>query len=243
MEVQQLDLLLRLIIAHLLADFIFQPDRMAQGKKKGRLSWHFTLHIGIVGLVTCLLINSLWGGLIIMAIHGFIDFVKIKLNKDELWTFVVDQFLHIATLTVYWFIVTPNDVTLISHNIATQLGSQQSLIIIMGYLILSMPAGILISYFTRSWQKEIEKNEKSKGLPAAGKWIGIIERSLVLTFILFQTWQPIGFLLAAKSVFRFGDLKQSSDRKKTEYILIGTLLSFSISILFGILIQYWLLIL
>jgi hypothetical protein len=40
--------------------------------------------------------------------------------------------------------------------------------------------------------------------------------------------------LAAKSVFRFGDLKESKDRKLTEYILIGTLLSFGIAIASGI---------
>jgi uncharacterized membrane protein (DUF373 family) len=37
--------------------------------------------------------------------------------------------------------------------------------------------------------------------------------------------------LAAKSIFRFGDLKESKDVKLTEYILIGTLLSFGLGIL------------
>jgi hypothetical protein len=39
------------------------------------------------------------------------------------------------------------------------------------------------------------------------------------------------FLLAVKSIFRFGDLKESKDVKLTEYILIGTLLSFGSGIL------------
>jgi hypothetical protein len=39
--------------------------------------------------------------------------------------------------------------------------------------------------------------------------------------------------LAAKSIFRFGDLKESKDRKLTEYVLIGTLLSFGIAIAVG----------
>jgi Protein of unknown function (DUF3307) len=33
MEVQQLDILLRLIIAHLLADFVFQTDAVVNSKK------------------------------------------------------------------------------------------------------------------------------------------------------------------------------------------------------------------
>ena len=46
--------------------------------------------------------------------------------------------------------------------------------------------------------------------------------------------EAVGFLLAAKSVFRFGDLKDDKDRMRTEYVLIGTLLSFGIAIGIGL---------
>jgi len=52
----------------------------------------------------------------------------------------------------------------------------------------------------------------------------------IFLFIVINYWQGIGFLLAAKSIFRFGDLTKSEDRNLTEYILIGTLLSFGIAI-------------
>jgi hypothetical protein len=42
-------------------------------------------------------------------------------------------------------------------------------------------------------------------------------------------FEAIGFLIAAKSIFRFGDLKEAKDLKMTEYVLIGTLLSFGIA--------------
>lgn len=57
-------------------------------------------------------------------------------------------------------------------------------------------------------------------------------------FIITNHWEGIGFLIAAKSVFRFGDLSQAKDRKLTEYILIGTLLSFGLAIVFGIGYEY-----
>ena len=53
-------------------------------------------------------------------------------------------------------------------------------------------------------------------------------------FIITNNWSGVGFLLAAKSIFRFGDLTKSDDRKLTEYILIGTLLSFTFSIITGL---------
>ncbi|MBP6234658.1 MAG: hypothetical protein KA270_13870 [Saprospiraceae bacterium] len=65
-----------------------------------------------------------------------------------------------------------------------------------------------------------------------------MERSFVFMFILANRWEAVGFFLAAKSVFRFGDLKESKDRKPTEYILLGTLLSFGIAIVISMLTIY-----
>lgn len=65
----------------------------------------------------------------------------------------------------------------------------------------------------------------------AGKYIGILERLFIFFFVVIDFWEGIGFLLAAKSIFRFGDLKESKDVRLTEYILIGTLLSFGLGIL------------
>jgi hypothetical protein len=53
--------------------------------------------------------------------------------------------------------------------------------------------------------------------------------------MLINQLGAIGFLIAAKSVFRFGDLRAETDRKRTEYILIGTLISFTLTIAVGLL--------
>ena len=58
----------------------------------------------------------------------------------------------------------------------------------------------------------------------------MLERLFIFSFIILNYWEGIGFLLAAKSVFRFGDLSKTEDRNLTEYILIGTLLSFGLAI-------------
>ena len=82
-----------------------------------------------------------------------------------------------------------------------------------------------------------EYNEESS-LENAGAYIGILERLFVFMFIITNHWEGVGFLIAAKSVFRFGDLSKAKDRKLTEYILIGTLLSFGLAILFGVGYEY-----
>ena len=51
--------------------------------------------------------------------------------------------------------------------------------------------------------------------------------------MLVGCMEGIGFLLAAKSVFRFGELTKAKEVKITEYVLIGALSSFTIAILTG----------
>lgn len=109
----------------------------------------------------------------------------------------------------------------------------------MGALFLTTPASIFIKLLLSSWTPvtEEEGNIQSDSLSSAGKYIGILERLLVFTFIVVNHWEGVGFMIAAKSVFRFSDLAQAKQRKLTEYVLIGTLLSFGIAVLAGILIK------
>jgi hypothetical protein len=67
--------------------------------------------------------------------------------------------------------------------------------------------------------------DDGEGLPSAGFHIGMLERLLVVAFVLLDLPSGVGFLLAAKSIFRFGDLQRAESRQLTEYVLIGTLLS------------------
>src|SRR5690606_34484568 len=106
---------------------------------------------------------------------------------------------------------------------------------ITAIVFLTMVCGISIQMLLFNWSKALmDSNDES--LNNAGKYIGILERLFVFTFVVTGNWEAIGFLLAAKSVFRFGDLKESKDRKLTEYILIGTLLSFGIAFATGMIV-------
>src|SRR5690606_6388851 len=95
---------------------------------------------------------------------------------------------------------------------------------------------ILIKNIISIWTPE--NKSKDNWLENAGNYIGILERLFVFSFIITGHFEAFGFLLAAKSIFRFGDLKAAKDRKLTEYVLIGTLLSFGIALLIGLLVQF-----
>ncbi|MFQ5864525.1 MAG: hypothetical protein ACE5IW_04770 [bacterium] len=114
-------------------------------------------------------------------------------------------------------------------------------IVILGYLVATIGIGWMIGKISK---KIIEKEKDNKfkelvesGLPNAGRYIGWLERTLVITFILVENYNGIGFILAAKGILRFGEIKESIDRKFAEYVILGTLLSFSLSFILGVIMR------
>lgn len=65
----------------------------------------------------------------------------------------------------------------------------------------------------------------------------LVERTLVLVFVVLSQWAAIGFLVAAKSILRFSEA--SSGREKSEYVLTGTLLSLTLAIFIGLVVVSW----
>jgi len=222
-------LLIKLILAHLAGDFILQPDGWVKDKeiRKYRSSKLY-LHALIHGLVTYLLVwdTSFWlPTLVIIISHYLIDVSKVYFQKahNRMFWLITDQLLHLFILGVIWY-------TWEQPSFSPETFPMRNvLIVITAALFLTNPASVIIKTTISQWTPDTLYTV-STSLPDAGKFIGFLERLLVLTFMLYDHWEAAGFLLAAKSVFRFGNLKESHDRKLTEYVLIGTLLSFSIAL-------------
>jgi len=139
--------------------------------------------------------------------------------------FFMDQVLHLAVLYAAAYYG-----NLVGHTIA--LFEKLDWSLVTAIVFVTFPAAIIMGKLLEAMGEKIELDHKS--LPNAGKYIGIIERLFVLMFIILGRWEAIGLLIGAKSVFRFNDLKESNNRKLTEYILIGTLMSFGLAIVTGI---------
>lgn len=228
--------LVKLIFAHLIGDFLLQPKSwVVEKEKKKAKSPKLYLHILTHGLLTLLFLWSFDNWLLVfllMIIHGTIDILKLyaqKKNNKSLW-FFIDQGLHIASILVLWFLFFKPEINCIQW-----FENPNIWIYTTAILFLTIVCGIVMRELMANWSKEINDNNK-ESLNNAGKYIGMLERLFVFIFVVAGRWEGIGFLLAAKSVFRFGDLKKSKDRKLTEYILIGTLLSFGIAIIIAMLV-------
>ena len=159
---------------------------------------------------------------------------RIMLPENRSWkqTFLADQFLHIAIIVVLWFSLYGEGIE-ISH--INAFCSAKVWLAVMAYMLMLRPSSILLGLFLKQW---VPSSSNSQSLPKAGQWIGYIERVLILTFVLVGSFEGVGFLLAAKSVFRFGELNKSKEIQTTEYVLIGTFASFTIAILTGIAITH-----
>lgn len=229
-------LFIKLLLAHLLADFVLQPDPWVEEKQlKKHKSLKLYLHVLLHGLLSMVIVAELafWPYAIAIAIsHFFIDWAKLIFQKDpsqKSW-FFIDQLLHLSLLFLIdlFYSDTSIDLSLFT--------TDKWLWMVTAIVFLSLPASVLIRILISGWTPKTEDTKKDS-LQNAGKYIGILERLFILVFILTDHWEGIGFLLAAKSIFRFGDLKESKERKLTEYVMIGTLLSFGLAVLIGILVN------
>jgi hypothetical protein len=99
------------------------------------------------------------------------------------------------------------------------------------YAAQGWPFGWIVKRLTQRWRNELASTDQERdSLTAAGLWIGVLERLLIVTFVLAGEFSAIGFLIAAKSILRFSDKDVHHPRKQSEYILIGTLLSFCLAL-------------
>ena len=93
----------------------------------------------------------------------------------------------------------------------------------------------LIRIFTKPLADEL--GAEPSGLTNGGLYIGYLERALIMLLVLMGEPTGVGFLIAAKSILRFGEVKEIGQRKMSEYIIIGTFFSFGWGLFIALLTQ------
>jgi hypothetical protein len=231
--------LLLTITAHLLADFVLQTDGMVEHKRRiGML----VLHAAVVALTAAVATGQWRHPLLvwILVSHLGIDALKTHWMPDRLWSLLLDQGLHFAALAAGAAVFPDVAQQGAWFQLLADPDQQRWLLraaTITAGLILCVPAGgVLISKTVKPLLSR-EQFHQMKGVPNGGKIIGYLERSLVMLLIWIGQPGGIGFLVTAKSILRFGDIKDSENRQITEYVIIGTFLSFGWAMLVSTLVQ------
>lgn len=230
-----LQLIILQFIAHLLADFTFQPQRWCNKKENDIITSYHVYHIIIVFVTSYILSFDIgyWiAAVLLTVVHFSIDVLKswIILHARLKLIFFIDQFIHLCT--IIGIVLLYNEVFGIDFLFPMD---TKLLAVIAGFLLCGKTSNIIIKFIFQAFAIETPAEtpniSEGKSLPNAGKLIGITERFLALALILLGQYEAVGLIIAAKSILRF------RETRKSEYVLVGTLLSFGIATLTGIIIK------
>lgn len=231
-----LDLIIKVVFAHLIGDFVLQTNKMVadiknRGIKSPALLKHTAIHFIALLVITGFEEKYIIGVWILAMLHLVIDiFTKIYLSKklNSIKVLLIDQGLHAISIALFVSYYYPFEIDW------TIIMGKNALALYSAIVLLVYASPIIIKKLIELLNFTVPSN----GLDNAGKYIGILERLFIFLFVVLQRWEGIGFLLAAKSIFRFGDLKANKEVKLTEYILIGTLMSFGLGIAIALLYSF-----
>ncbi len=232
-----LELFLKLLFAHFVGDFIFQPYKWVASKetykhKSPYLYWHIAVH-AFATLVVLGFDSSYWVGFVAIVLsHLAIDVWKLhqKNNSKSILPFFLDQLAHISVLVAVVYYYMPFQINWSS------ILTPQVLLFLLFFVFITNVSAIVMKVFIA--QLGIPNINELVAKDRAGTLVGILERLLVFIFIVLNFWIGIGFLFVAKSVLRFAHVNRTKDQGVTDYYFVGTLLSFGLAIIAGVTYTY-----
>lgn len=242
MPTTTLTIFISLIAGHFLADFALQTEDFVRRKREFRM---LLIHALLVASVSYLLVGlpAAWPlALAVGVTHGVIDYFKTRSRQPELALFLVDQSIHFVVLGLLaWAAANRYRETISLWTGLFGPAYFEALVLATGALAAVYASGFAVEIAVKPLIQELQSEaeaqesplaaEHRRGLLNGGRIIGYLERSLIYLFVLIGSPTAIGFLVAAKSVFRFGELSDRSNRVEAEYIIIGTLMSFLLGLL------------
>ena len=225
-----IELFLCLLLAHLVADFALQTNKICKDKaeRKWKSLYHYGHAMVVFGLswLVAFDLGFWWCALIIGVSHFAIDMWKSYRSETVAW-FALDQILHLGIIAGMAWIWCAWYVRAMPFEISVKFVA-----IAVAVLVCWKPANILIKLTLKHFCVNMPE-DNANGFNA-GALIGTIERWLILIFVCMQHYEALGLLIAAKSIIRFSDKETS----RTEYVLAGTLLSIFIAVMMGLIVVF-----
>jgi len=238
-------LILKLVCSHVVARFVLQPDLQAKLKAtRGRsgitaalltqscLFMIFAALLTIPGYSSSPLALSslLWLIAILGATRTVISLVELPPFPSSWQGFALAQILHVFAISA--IASRFGEIPGLSKYLAGVCVSPRTYGLIIAYGVSLGLGGVVVPMITGLLRPEMPVGAKN-----AGKYIGVLERLLLTTLIIY--WPTldataIGLIFSAKSVARFPEFKAQNF---AEYYLLGTLTSFLIAIASGLLVR------
>lgn len=222
-----------LLLAHALADFLLQPDWMVRRKRE---PWVLLAHAAVVLALSQLALGHVasTGVLVLAGLHLAIDAVKTHVARPGLGAFLGDQAAHLAVILGLGLALPDLWATGLWAALPDRFeAAPRYMLLAAGLIIATRAGGIAVGLLMKTPGAD---DTPGRGLPKGGLTIGMLERGLIYILILSGQPEATGFLIAAKSILRFGTV--SEDRAASEYVIIGTLASFGWAIATALAVQH-----
>jgi hypothetical protein len=166
-----------------------------------------------------------------------------KFNRGKLLLFILDQVLHIGMIialtkhvTVEFGLINEWMSTLVFSKNMIHIEDLKVVFIILyvtftGVYLVPLVLNVIYSNIpgyndklSETIKLELKEQDNNDFIDEVktGKWIGILERALMLIFIFSNQFAAIGVIVTVKSLARF---KMMDNKIFSEYYLLGTLLS------------------
>jgi len=225
-------LLLGQYIALILSNYIFIPNQRLQNLLPSR-QWRFQKQNywrPAIFLVFSVILSPASHFILystgISAIMLLLIYLLETKKKNGYYT--LSQLLQIAVVTTAAWLYTNAGSYLNLAMLKSEIYNTRTLVYIFAYLVCLGPANLFIKFLFRFY-KFAPGALSDDSLLKAGRFIGNIERTMILSFVLLSQYSAFGFLVAAKSILRLKD-----EQKQSEYILTGTFLSVGIAVIAGL---------
>ncbi len=212
---------LRLLLAHLLADFALQTDLIY--KLRVKYSWGVVFHSSVFAVFSLLcLIPYLSAGrtwfliLILWGSHTVLD--KLKINyivstgEDSIWWFLMDQLVHVVIIAGVSIALLSNEVIELPWFYHGIYYSDLFFKFANGYIFSLFVPVALFYYIEKTWWA----GSKNVLYPSPYfKYTGVIERMAVLTFLL--AGKPYYYFIPLPVIFSW--YLQRMGREKDSFLV------------------------
>jgi len=228
-------MVLAMLLAHLVGDYILQWDALAAWKSRNLTG--VMVHGSVVFLVTWLFSlpfdSAWWPGVVFIGIsHILIDGLQVYVRPAiaPLLRFTLDQGAHIAVIGVALAVGGYLEVGRVTAVLATNAHNEHLMLILLGYAFITMPAWVIVKF--------IASGLVGDGAPQfpgrTNKYIEILERLLMTTFVTLGQFFLIPIIVTPRLVSQWPEVAAS---KQTTLYLVELFASVALAVGVGLLLR------
>jgi hypothetical protein len=237
-------MVISILLSHLFGDYILQWDSLSRWKSQSLAG--VLVHGGIVLAATWLFSlpfdHDWWPwALFIGLTHTIIDGVELPLRKRMATSnsgvkavsfFVIDQIIHLSFIAFALVQSGYLELPSLSADILAALTNNRVLTFFLGYAFLTMPAWILVEFLVYGL---IKGTAPDFSQAVKNKYISILERGLIATFVLLGQFILVPLVTAPRIMMEWNQsIRNQNDNLRDRVFVAELLASVSLAVIIGL---------